>query len=183
MLTRGPHGIPTERQIRRAALRERAFALRQAGKTYAAIARDIGLSLERTRQLVLKAERLILRPRWYDRLPARVQNVLHNAGLTALPEAEAANAVARLSRRELLAVRNIGRAAVDAVVAWLADHGLKLRPESAHAFATRLRREAPDNDEGGSFRDRPLSDSEATDPFAAGRNEHETPCPYTTDKI
>ena len=51
MLTRGPYGIPTERQIRRAALRERAFALRQAGKTYAAIARDIGLSLERTRQL------------------------------------------------------------------------------------------------------------------------------------
>ena len=115
----------------------------------------------------MKAERLILRPRWYDCLPARVQNVLHNAGLTALPEAEAANAVARLSRRELLAARNIGRAAADAIAAWLADHGLMLR--SLPTKKGTLERERP-------------SDSKETDPLPTGRNEDETTCPYTRNR-
>jgi DNA-directed RNA polymerase sigma subunit (sigma70/sigma32) len=46
---------PTERRLRReaqsAALRQRAFALRQAGATYAGIGRELGLSLERARQI------------------------------------------------------------------------------------------------------------------------------------
>jgi predicted DNA-binding transcriptional regulator AlpA len=42
--------------------------------------------------------------------------------------------------------------------------------------------ESPDNEEGApvSMRERP-SDSE-TGPSPTGRNEHETPCPYTTDE-
>jgi hypothetical protein len=70
-----------------------------------------------------KAERLTNNPRWYDGLPMRAQTYLHNAGLAALPEAEAAAAVARLSRRERLAKPNIGKGAAAALTAWLARHG------------------------------------------------------------
>src|SRR5262245_25469170 len=100
--------LSAQRRIRReeqlAALRDQAFGLRQIGATYAVIAEELSVSSERARQLVHKAERLILHPRWYDDLPARAQNFLHRANLSDLPEATAAAALARLSRRELLAV-------------------------------------------------------------------------------
>src|SRR5215470_1822342 len=102
MLTDAPLGLsPTERRIRReaqsAARRERAFALRQAGATYTAIARDLGLSLERARQIVFKAERLALHPHWYDRLPQRAVGLLYARGLLDRPEHEAALSLAQIS--------------------------------------------------------------------------------------
>jgi hypothetical protein len=89
----------------------------------------LGLSLERARRIVIKGERLANSPRWYDSLPMRAQNFLRNAGLSELPEIEAAAAVARLTRRELLATPNFGRVACDAVTAWLARHRLTLTKE------------------------------------------------------
>jgi hypothetical protein len=63
MLTRVPIPPPAERRIRRearsATLRERALALRQAGWTYAAIGRALGVSTTRALQMTRKAERLI----------------------------------------------------------------------------------------------------------------------------
>ena len=98
-----PNLTPAERRIcreaRSAALRDLALALRQGGKTFAIIGQELGLSLERARQIVKKAERVANAPRWFDPLPMRAQTFLHNMNLTALPEIEAAIAVARLSRR------------------------------------------------------------------------------------
>jgi hypothetical protein len=131
MLNRIPISTPAERRIRRearsAALRQQGLALRKDGATYVAIGAALGLSLERARQIVRKAERLANAPRWFDPLPMRAQTFLHNAGLTVLPEIDAAAAVARLTRRELMATPNFGRVACDALVAWLARHGLTLR--------------------------------------------------------
>ena len=79
-------------------------------------------------------------PHWYDGLPVRVIYFLYHLGLTSLPEIEAAHAVARLSRRELMHSPNFGAGACAAVIAWLARHGIKLQPESPHAFSVRLRR-------------------------------------------
>jgi len=63
MLIRIPIPLPAERRIRREArsaiLRERALALRQAGWTYAAIGRALGVSTTRALQMVRKAKRLI----------------------------------------------------------------------------------------------------------------------------
>jgi hypothetical protein len=130
MLNRIPVSTPTDRRIRRearsAARRAQALALRQSGATYAEIGAALDLSLERARQIVRKAERLANAPRWFDPLPMRAQTFLHNADLTELPETKAAAAIAQLTRRELLATPNFGRVACDAVVAWLARHGLTL---------------------------------------------------------
>jgi hypothetical protein len=131
MLNRIPITTPTERRIcreaRSSAMRAQALALRQSGATYAVIGKALGLSVGRAQQIVRRAERLALAPRWYDSLPMRAQTFLHNAGLAELPESEAAAAVARLSRRELLASPNFGKDAAGAVTAWLARHGLALR--------------------------------------------------------
>jgi hypothetical protein len=167
MRSRIPHLTPAERRLRReaqsAALCQRAFALRQTGATYAAIGGELGLSLERARQIVRKAERLALHPHWSDDLPTRANHVLYAHGLLDRPELEAAHALAQFSARELMQRANLGRVSLAALCAWLARHGLALR------------------DEGGPSQSR-LHDSEETDPFAPGRNEHETPCPYTTPK-
>jgi len=164
----------SERRLRReaqsAALRERAFALRQAGATYAGIGHELGISLERARQIVRKAERLILHSRWYDRLPQRAVGLLYARGLLERPEFEAAHALAQLSARELMRTPNFGRTSLAALRAWLAGHGLKLR-------------EASPSNEGApaSQPERPHgSDSNQTDRFPAGRNEHQAPCPYPT---
>jgi hypothetical protein len=133
-----------ERRIRREArsetLRECALALRRGGWTFAAIGKALGVSLERARQVVRKAERRKRDPHWYDGLPVRAIYFLHGRSLTSVPEIEAAHAVARLSRRELMNTPNFGAGACAAVIAWLARHGLKLQPESSHAFSVRLRR-------------------------------------------
>src|SRR5262245_9603105 len=111
-----PKGTPAERRIAREAQsanqRARALALRQGGATFAEIGRQLGVSTERARRIVLKAESP---QHWHDKLPARVRLLLFNAGFDALPEIEAAIAVARLSRRELMAAPNFGRGALDAV--------------------------------------------------------------------
>jgi hypothetical protein len=130
-MQRIPPSTLAERRIRRqqrsAQLRTRALAMREAGATYAEIGAALGLSLERARQIVRRAKRLTNSPRWFDPLPMRAQTFLHNAGLSELPEPEAADAVAQLTRRELLATPNFGRVACDAVATWLARHRLALR--------------------------------------------------------
>jgi hypothetical protein len=123
---------PAKRRIRRearaAALRAQALALRHAGATYAEIGQQLGgLSVERARQIVRKAERLTNSPRWFDPLPMRAQTFLRNAGLSELPETQAAAELAQLTRRELLSAPNIGKSAAAAIAAWLARHGLTLR--------------------------------------------------------
>ena len=160
---------PAERRLRReaqsAALRQRAFALRQTGATYAAIGRELGVCPARAQQIVRKAERLALHPHWSDDLPTRANHVLYAHGLLDRPELEAARALAQFSARELMQRANLGRVSVAALCAWLARHGLALR------------------DEGGPSQSRLLhSDSDETGPLPTGRNETTTPCPYTTDK-
>src|SRR5262245_48575667 len=123
MRSRVPSFTPAERRIREA----RALVLRQAGATYVAIGRELGVSCGRARQITGQAEGLADAPRWVNPLPMRAQTFLYNLNLAELPELEAATAVARMSRRELLALPNIGRGAADALVAWLATHRLGLR--------------------------------------------------------
>jgi len=169
-----PNSTPAERRLRReaqsAALREQAFALRQAGATYAAIGRELGLSLERTRRIIFKAERLKTDPRWYDNLPSRAIAILYARGLLDCPEHEAALALAQVSARELMQTPNFGQVSLNALRAWLADHGCKLCPESAHAFVRRMR--GSPTKSGAPMRERP-SVSE-TGPSQAGRT-HELP--------
>src|SRR5262249_23104894 len=115
-------GIPSltaaARRIRRGEL---ALALHQAGKTFAAIGLELGCSRARAQQIVAQAAGA----HWSAHLPGRVRTFLYHAGLAALPERDAARAVSQLSRHELLAAQNIGRAASAAVVVWLARHGLE----------------------------------------------------------
>jgi Sigma-70, region 4 len=118
-----------DREVQSTAVRAQALVLRQSGATYAEIGAALGLSLERARQITRKAERLANSPRWYDGLPMRAQTFLRNAGLSELPEIEAATAIARFTRRELLAIPNFGKGAATAIVAWLAQHGLTLMKE------------------------------------------------------
>lgn len=131
MHNRIPISSPTERRLRREAhtaeRRAQALAMRQGGATYAAIGRAFGISLERARRLTAEAERLTNNPRFYDCLPMRAQHFLRIADLIELPEIEAAQAVAQLTRRELMDRPNFGRVAADAIVVWLAKHGLNLR--------------------------------------------------------
>jgi hypothetical protein len=122
-------GLPV-RESRSQPLRDaRALALRKAGWTFRRIGEALGVKTERARQLLRKAERLSLHPHWRDKLPTRVRNFLRTSGLAGLSEIEAARAVARMSRRELLTTPNIGRGAASAVIAWLSGHGLRLQPE------------------------------------------------------
>jgi hypothetical protein len=134
---------PAERRIRREArsqtLRDLALGLRQAGWTLAEIAAALGLSIERARQIVRKAERRCRDAHWSDALPARARHSLYARGLLALSEIEAVQAVAQLSRRELMRAPDFGNGTCAAIIAWLARHGLKLQPESPHAFAQRMR--------------------------------------------
>jgi hypothetical protein len=117
----------TDRRIRREAeadaRRAQALAMRQAGATFAAIGAAFGLSLEQARQIVHKAERIASDPNRGYQLPMRAANFLKLAGFLDLPEAEAAAAVAKMSRREVLARPNVGKGAVAALVEWIARHG------------------------------------------------------------
>jgi hypothetical protein len=179
------HLTPAERrrcaEALAAARRAQALLLRRSGFRFHEIGVALGVSLERARRITYDAERRTSQPRWYAELPQRAISRLSKLGLLQRPELEAAHALARLSARELLRTPNFGRTSLAALCAWLAGHGLELRPESAHAFATRRRREAsPENDEGAPMRERP-SDSE-TGPLPTDRNEDGTPCQYTTIK-
>jgi hypothetical protein len=163
MLQRISISSPAERRARRearsVALRDRVLALRQGGATYAEIGDALGLSLERARQIVKAAQRLIDDPHWYDVLPMRAQTFLHSMNLAALPEREAAIAIARFTRRELLVAPNVGKGAVAAITDWLERHGLKSQPEKTHAFS-----------QGAPLRERP---ADSPGPLAADHNHEE----------
>jgi len=176
---------PTERRVRREArsetLRELALALRQDGWTYAHIGKALGVSLERARRVIKKAERLRDQPRWHDKLPVRALNFLLKHELESLPEIDAARAVALLSRRELLGFANLGVGTCAAVVAWLSHHGLKLQPpQSSRRLVAQCvaERDAafPDHEnEAGTPMGCP---SVSNDPFSADRNDEQAPCLY-----
>jgi hypothetical protein len=123
----------TERRFYREAIsadkRAKALALRQAGETYAAIGRSLGICHARARQITQNAARLARDPHWYDPLPMRAQNFLILNGFAGLPEAEAACAIARLTWRELMGFPNFGRGAIGAIEAWLANHRFTLKEE------------------------------------------------------
>jgi hypothetical protein len=124
---------PAERRKRREARsakrRAQALALRQQGGTYSSIGLALGVSVARARQLVRKAERLANEPHWHDGLPARAVNLLIISGIAGLPEQEAGEAIAHLSRREALAFPNFGIGALTALVDWLATLSLELRQD------------------------------------------------------
>jgi hypothetical protein len=65
---------------------------------------------------------------WRARLPTRALSFLRHHGFDALPEIEAARAVARMTRRDLAALPNLGHGTIAALAAWLAGHGLELQP-------------------------------------------------------
>jgi hypothetical protein len=110
--------------------REQALAMRQTGLTFRQIGEELGVGVERARQLVQKAERLARQPSWHNALPARVQNFLRNNDLATLPELEAARAVAQITRRELSSIPNLGAGARSALITWLSKHGLRLQTET-----------------------------------------------------
>ena len=118
------------REALSAAKRGYALRLRSAGATYAQIGVALGLSSTRIGQLLAKAERLAAQPRWHGQFPARALNFLIIRGLTDLPELEAARAVAKLSRRELMKQPNLGKGAIGALEAWLTGLDLALRDEA-----------------------------------------------------
>lgn len=124
---------------------QRILALRQDGLTFREIGDALGITMERSRRLVLKAARPL---HWSDRLPARARNFLHVRYLDNLPELEAAQTIADMTHRDLLAVPNMGRGACSAVIAWLARHGLKLRPEITLKVAP-IKETAAPGEEGG----------------------------------
>jgi predicted transcriptional regulator len=110
---------------------KRAYAcsLRAHGATQAQIGLALGISPQRVSQLLAKAERLAAQPRWHGQFPARALNFLIIADLAGKPEIEAAQAVARLTRKDLRETPNLGRGAIAALDAWLDGHGLMLRDE------------------------------------------------------
>jgi hypothetical protein len=132
---------PSHRRLVRAAFasakRAHALSLRRRGATYAAIGAELGVCLEQARQAVLKAERLIERPRWFDALPTRVRRFLRDRGLADLPEAAAAEALARLTVKELKETPNLGKGALAAIEAWLERLGLTLRDIETNPDATK----------------------------------------------
>ena len=132
MLDRTPTG-----RRRREALSEakRAYALRlrSAGATYAQIGVALGLSSTRVAQILAKAAWLAERPQWHNQLPARALNFLIIRDLAEKPEIEAAEALARLTVKELREAPGLGRAALALFAAWLAGLGLTLRDETPTA--------------------------------------------------
>src|SRR5262249_17263265 len=64
---------------RGAARGELALALRQAGKTFAAVGLELGCSRARAQQIVARAAGA----HWSAHLPGRVRTFLHHAGLAA----------------------------------------------------------------------------------------------------
>jgi hypothetical protein len=145
---------PSQRRLVRAAFasakRAHALSLRRRGATLAEIGAELGVCREQARQAVLKAERLIERPHWSDALPTRARRFLRDHDLADLPEAKAAEAVARFTLKDLKAEPNLGKGAIGAIVAWLAGHGLGLRDDS-------------ENKKGAPARERPC---DSHNPFA-----------------
>ena len=89
----------------------------------------LALSSTRVGQLLAKAERLAAQPRWHGQFPARALNFLIIRDLAEKPEIEAAEALARLTVKELKEAPNLGKAAIRALAASLERLGLTLRDE------------------------------------------------------
>ena len=117
------------REAASAGKRAYALSLRKHGATQAQIAAALGLSSTRIGQILAKAERLAAQPRWLGQFPARALNFLIVRGFAAKPETEAAEALARLTVKELKEAPNLGRGALAALTAWLSTHGLAPRDE------------------------------------------------------
>jgi hypothetical protein len=118
------------RRVREAAFkRAYALSLRQHGATQAQIAAALALSSTRVGQILAKAEQLAARPRWHGQFPARALNFLIMRDLAGKPEIEAAQALARLTRKELKEAPGLGKDAIAALAAWLERLGLTLRGE------------------------------------------------------
>jgi hypothetical protein len=162
---------PRERRLRREAVgaskRAYALTLRHAGATFAAIGKTLGLSLEGARRLVLIAEHRAARPSWHNALNnTRALHLLRLRGLDTLPEIQAALAVSKLSRRDLLGEPNFGRGALEAVTCWLAANGTALSGE-----------DIPTNETGGSPDEESRPSDSNRNPFAAGHEKAQSACP------
>lgn len=124
----------TERRLaseaKSAALRAYAVQLRATGATLEHIGGALGVGKAQAGKILAEAACLASRPRWHDQLPTRALGWLRREGLAELPEAEAAAAVAKLTFKELSAVQNVGSGAREALVDWLAQHGLTLRGDN-----------------------------------------------------
>ena len=118
------------REALSAAKRGYAWRLRQHGATQVRIGLSLGISPQRVSQLLAKAERLAARPRWHGQLPPRVLSFLIIHDLAGKPELEAAEALARLTVKELREAPGLGKAAIAALAAWLERLGLSLRDET-----------------------------------------------------
>jgi hypothetical protein len=97
------------REALSAGKRAYALSLRQHGATQAQIAAALALSSTRVGQLLAKAEHLAAQPRWHGQFPARALNFLLVRDLAEKPEIEAAEALARLTVKELKEAPGLGK--------------------------------------------------------------------------
>jgi hypothetical protein len=138
---RDPLATSADRRRAREALSagKRAYAvtLRQDGATLVQIGAALTLSSTRVGQLLAKAEHLAARPRWHGQFPAHALNFLIVRDLADKPEIEAAEALARLTVKELKEAPGLGKDAIGALAAWLERLGLTLRDLETNPDATK----------------------------------------------
>ena len=114
------------------AVREAVIAKRQAGLRSKDIAAGVGISGERTRRILIEAERRARHPRWTDKLPsARLRNALASmlapdCNLADLAEVDVATSAARLGSERWMALPNFGVRSLAQLRSWLATHSLTL---------------------------------------------------------
>jgi hypothetical protein len=114
------------------AVPEAVIGKRQAGLRIKDIAAEVGISGERTRRILIEAERGRCYPRWTDRLPSvRLRNALANVfapdcKLADLAEVDVARGAALLGTDRWMALPNFGARSLAQLRAWLATHDLTL---------------------------------------------------------
>jgi hypothetical protein len=114
------------------AVPEVVIAKRQAGLKIKDIAAEVGISGERTRRILIEAERRRCHPRWTDKLASvRLRNAIAttfapHCNLTELAEADVAKGAARLGSARWMALPNFGVRSLAQLRAWLATHDLTL---------------------------------------------------------
>lgn len=106
-----------------------ALALREAGNTYKQIGLELGISLERARQMVCQAERQRREqetPWGHLSIRARngIQFALDRKGPFTPEEVSDG-----LTARELSFAPNLGRVSIDEIEMWLSEHGLSFKAE------------------------------------------------------
>lgn len=80
-------------------------------KTFAFIGTEFGITGARVRQIYLDAKAW---PKWDDGLPARVKNILKNAGITSREEV-----IKVVQNKEILRRRNMGWQSYQELCVWL----------------------------------------------------------------